>query len=197
MLRLTTIFLLLFLCHAFGKSSESELYRSLIFAARKGDTARVCALLEKVGPNPSSKLVRLLLELGVKLPSKEGYLAVRKALQKIRGEEGLSVLGQTAAKSRIWQYRVFAVIALGDNPDPRTTGYLIPLLKDKDLRIRIRAAQALGRKACREAVDSLVGILPQAGTSTPSPMKSSPPSPPTSWRSWGEGSLPFQQPQVP
>ncbi len=167
LLALGLIFLPFGLAASGASQESSQLLRRIIGAARQGDMARLSALIGEIPSNPSPKLVETLLQLGVRVPSREVYRAVRAALKKISGPEAIELLGNTARKHRDWRYRILAIMALGDVSDISAAKWVIPLLKDKNLRIRMQAAQALGNKPTRESVDALVEVLPEADKKSP------------------------------
>ena len=145
-----------------GPLAGADLERRLIAAAKKGDEGELCALLGTVGPAPGKTTLRLLLNLGIEVRSPAVYAAVRRALAGIRDQGALDALGESLRPGKDFRPRCLALFALGDIPLPATVGLLLPYLKDKDERVRIRVAEALGQKPYRESVVALLGVLPAA-----------------------------------
>jgi hypothetical protein len=145
-----------------GLCDGAELEDRLAHAAQQGAFERIVALLGEVGPSPSDRMVRLLLTLGVETPSGPVYAAVRKAFQAVRREDSFAVLAKVLATQKDFRYRAFAATILGENPAPATVGSLLPFLKDKDRRIALTVAGALGSKPHRDGVECLIGALAEA-----------------------------------
>lgn len=140
----------------------ADAYRDLLRAAKKGDEAEILSALDGVDSDPSTRLVQLLVHLGVQTPSEPVYARVRQRLAGIQTRSGLKALERTLSRARDVRARKLALFALGDIDVPETVGMVKAGLSAKDPEVRIAVARALGQKAYRESVDELIDVLGRA-----------------------------------
>ncbi len=140
----------------------ADLERRLVIAAKRGDMAKLHSLLGEVGQAPSERMLLLLMKLGVETPSQQIFLGIQKVFARIRGTEALTTFNRVLAKKKDFRYRTLAVMALGDIPAVETINLLVPFLKDKDERIKLQVAKALGKKSHRDSIEGLISVLEEA-----------------------------------
>lgn len=140
----------------------ADLYRSLLAAAKDGDHDLVCNLLSKAGTDPSEKVIKLAISIGIQTDFPQVYQCVRRALGKIRSEDSVKSLGKIAAKSKDLRSRILAIFALSDITLPSTIDHLIPLLKSKESRIAIEAVRMLETKPDKRVIQGLIESLSSA-----------------------------------
>ena len=162
MTRVPTFLFFLFLFLLPPAAAETGLERRIAVAVRRGNEAEVCSLLEELTPTPGVRMVRFLFRLAVVTPSERVYGCTRKALARLTGRKEIDAVASFLARKKSFDERALAVMVLGDLRDPSALERLVPLLKDRDPRIRVRAAEALGGKRKKESVDALVAVLAEA-----------------------------------